>query len=107
MPQYCTVNEYVSSQEISAYVENFPFGEPVVRFSLLSPVSVRFHELVRADGGSVRSGRAALAAKTGKKEDVLSKGRSFCVMKGDSRWNWQNEVVRNGKGRGMGGKALV
>jgi alkylated DNA repair protein alkB family protein 8 len=65
-PQYCIINEYVSSQGISAHV------------------------------------KAALAAKTGRKEDVLFPRRSLCVMRGDSRWKWQHEIVRSGKGRGVG-----
>lgn len=105
-PQYCIVNEYISSQGISPHVENFQFGEPVVGLSLLCPVNIRFRELVTADGGSVRSGKAALAAKTGRRADVLLKGRSICVMRGDSRWKWQHEIVRSCKGRGVGWKRV-
>lgn len=106
IPQYCIVNEYVEAQGISPHVENFQFGEPVVGLSLLSPVGMQFHELAKADGGSVRSGKAALAEKTGCREEVLLKGRSLCVMRGESRWKWQHEIRRSGKGRGAGWKRV-
>jgi alkylated DNA repair dioxygenase AlkB len=103
-PQYCIVNEYTGAQGISAHVENFSFAEPVVGLSLLCPVSMRFHEMVAPDGGSVRSGKAAQAAKTGRKADVVLPGRSLCVMRGESRWKWQHEICRVKKGRvGMDG----
>jgi alkylated DNA repair dioxygenase AlkB len=106
VPQYCIVNEYILSQGISPHVENFQFGEPVVGLSLLSPIDMRFHELTKADGGSVRSGKAAMAEKTGRKEDVWLKGRSLCVMRGESRWKWQHEIRRVAKGRGRGWKRV-
>lgn len=98
-PQFCIVNEYTGSQGISAHVENFSFAEPVVGLSLLSPVHMRFHEMTRPDGGSVRSGKAATAPKTGKREDVLLPGRSLCIMRGEARWKWQHEICRVKKGR--------
>jgi alkylated DNA repair protein alkB family protein 8 len=106
IPRYCIVNEYVSSQGISPHVENFQFGEPVVGLSLLSPVTMRFHEMVKPNGGSVRSGKAALAEKTGRKIDVTLRGRSLCVMRGESRWKWQHEIPRCEKGRGVGWKRV-
>lgn len=106
IPQYCIVNEYVDAQGISPHVENVSFAEPVVGLSLLSPVHMRFHELAQADGGSVRSGKAAKAKKTGRVEDVLLEGRSLCIMRGDSRWKWQHEVPRNRRGRGIGWKRV-
>lgn len=60
-PQYCIVNEYVEDLGISAHVENFLLGEPMVGLSMLSPVNMRFHELVKAEEGSVRSGTLAKA----------------------------------------------
>jgi alkylated DNA repair dioxygenase AlkB len=106
IPQYCIVNEYVDAQGISAHVENFLFAEPVVGLSLLSSVHMRFHELVREDGGSVRSGKAAKAEKTGRVEDVLLEGRSLCIMREDSRWKWQHEIPRSKRGRGSGWKRV-
>lgn len=106
IPQYCIVNEYVDAQGISAHVENFSFAEPVVGLSLLSPVHMRFHELTRENGGSVRSGKAAKAEKTGRVEDVLLEGRSLCVMRGESRWKWQHEIPRSRRGRGIGWKRV-
>ncbi|KAI9733752.1 MAG: hypothetical protein M1818_007166 [Claussenomyces sp. TS43310] len=105
-PQYCIVNEYHSNLGISAHVENFSFGEPVVGLSLLCPVSMRFHELEKPDGGSVRSGKAGTAKKTGKKEDIWLDGRSLCIMRGESRWKWQHEICRSAKGRGSGWKRI-
>ena len=58
-PQYCIVNEYVGSQGISAHTENFQFEEPIVGLSLLCACPIRFHELVKRDDGSMRSGKAA------------------------------------------------
>lgn len=102
IPQYCIVNEYREAQGISAHVENYSFGESVVGLSLLSPVAMRFHELAKLDGGSVRSGKAAKAEKTGRKEDIELPGRSLCVMRGESRWKWQHEILRSKKGRPPG-----
>ncbi|KUJ19034.1 uncharacterized protein LY89DRAFT_474803 [Mollisia scopiformis] len=106
IPQYCIVNEYLDDQGISAHVENFSFGEPVVGLSLLSPVYLRFHELKKEDGGSVRSGKAARAEKTGRVKDVHLEGRSLCVMRGESRWKWQHEILRTKKGRDLGWKRV-
>lgn len=101
-PQYCIVNRYVGNLGISAHTENFTFGQPVVGLSLLDSCSMRFHELVVPDGGSVRSGKAQKAARTGKFVDVVLPGRSLLVMNDDSRWKWQHEIVRNKKGRRPG-----
>ena len=105
-PQYCIVNEYIHNQGISAHTENFSFGEPVVGLSLLDACPIRFHELKQAFDGSVRSGKAAKAGKTGRKVDVEMPGRSLLVMRGDSRWKWQHEIVKSGKGRGRGWKRV-
>ena len=105
-PQYCIINEYIGSQGISAHTENFQFGEPVVGLSLLSASSIRFHELMKPFDGSVRSGKAASADKTGKRIDVQLPGRSLLVMEGESRWKWQHEILRSKKGRGAGWKRV-
>lgn len=105
-PQYCIVNEYTGDLGISAHTENFQFGEPVVGLSLLSPCQIRFHELVGPFDGSVRSGKAAQAQKTGRVVDVHLPSRSLLVMNGPSRWTWQHEIVRSAKGRGPGWKRL-
>ncbi|CAF9940177.1 MAG: hypothetical protein HETSPECPRED_002190 [Heterodermia speciosa] len=101
-PQYCIVNEYTENLGIAAHTENFQFGEPVVGLSLLSSCPIRFHELKRAFDGSVRSGKAAKAERTGKVVDVQLPGRSLLVMTGESRWSWQHEIVRSSRGRGLG-----
>lgn len=106
IPQYCIVNEYTGNQGISAHTENFQFGEPVVGLSLLSACPIRFHELTKPFDGSVRSGKAGKAEKTGKREDVWLPRRSLMVMKGESRWRWQHEILRSGKGRGVGWKRV-
>ena len=100
-PQYCIVNEYTGNLGISAHTENFQFGEPVVGLSLLSSCPIRFHELARPFDGSVRSGKAAKAERTGKVVDVQLPGRSLLVMSGESRWSWQHEIVRSSRGRGL------
>lgn len=105
-PQYCIVNEYTGNLGISAHTENFQFGEPVVGLSLSSPGNIRFHELVAPFDGSVRSGKAAQAQKTGHVVDVHLPPRSLLVMNGPSRWNWQHEIVRSAKGRGAGWKRI-
>ncbi|KAL8803500.1 MAG: hypothetical protein Q9200_006180 [Gallowayella weberi] len=105
-PHYCIVNEYTKKLGISAHTENFQFGEPVVGLSLLSPCPIRFHELVEPFDGSVRSGKAAKAEKTGRVVDIQLPPRSLLVMKGLSRWSWQHEIVRSGKGRGPGWKRV-
>ena len=101
-PQYCIVNEYTDNLGISAHTENFQFGEPVVGLSLLSACPIRFHELTKPFDGSVRSGKAGKAEKTGRQMDVDMLGRSLLVMRGESRWKWQHEIVRSTKGRGLG-----
>ena len=105
-PQYCIVNEYTDNLGISAHTENFQFGEPVVGLSLLSACPIRFHELTKPFDGSVRSGKAGKAEKTGRKVDVDMPGRSLLVMSGESRWKWQHEIVRSAKGRGVGWKRV-
>ena len=98
-PQYCIVNQYTGNLGISAHTENFTFAQPVVGLSLLNSCSMRFHELVIPDGGSVRSGKAQEAARTGKFIDVVLPGRSLLVMNDDARWKWQHEILRSKKGR--------
>ena len=105
-PQYCIVNEYTDNLGISAHTENFQFGEPVVGLSLLSACPIRFHELTKPFCGSVRSGKASKAEKTGRKVDVDMPGRSLLVMNGESRWKWQHEIIRSAKGRGVGWKRV-
>lgn len=99
-PQFCIVNEYAGKLGISAHTENFQFGEPVVGLSLSSACPIRFHELTEPFNGSVRSGKAAQARKTGRIVDVQLPPRSLLVMKGPSRWSWTHEIVRSAKGRG-------
>ena len=101
-PEYCIVNEYTQNQGISAHVENFRFDEPVCGLTLGDGDFIRFHELENADDGSVRSGKARLARRTGRRVDVWLPCRSLCVMRGDSRWRWQHEIVRGRRGRGNG-----
>jgi len=105
-PQYCIVNEYTGNLGISAHTENFSFGEPVVGLSLLSDCPMRFREMTKPDGGSVRSGKAAKAEKTGRMVDVPLRGRSLVVMTGEGRWKWQHEIMRSAKGRGPGWKRV-
>ncbi|MCJ1431588.1 hypothetical protein MMC27_000943 [Xylographa pallens] len=101
-PQYCIVNHYDGNLGISAHTENFSFAQPVVGLSLLSPCAMRFHELVTPDGGSVRSGKAQKARRTGRHVDVMLPSRSLVVMNDDARWKWQHEITRSRKGRGPG-----
>ncbi|KAI4123824.1 MAG: hypothetical protein LQ338_005084 [Usnochroma carphineum] len=105
-PQFCIVNEYTGNHGISAHTENFQFGEPVVGLSLLSACSIRFHELAEPFDGSVRSGKAAKAQKTGRVVDVQLPPRSLLIMNGPSRWSWQHEIVRSAKARGPGWKRV-
>lgn len=105
-PEYCIVNEYTGDLGISAHTENFRFGEPVVGLSLLSSCPIRFHELESPFDGSVRSGKAAQAQKTGRVVDVHLPSKSLLVMNGPSRWSWQHEIVRSAKGRGPGWKRV-
>lgn len=106
LPQYCIINEYTGAQGISAHTENFQFGEPVVGLSLLSVCPIRFIELTRPFDGSVRSGKAGKADKTGKKIDVELPGKSLLVMNGESRWKWQHEILRSKRGRRDGWKRV-
>ena len=101
-PQYCIANHYDGNLGISSHTENFSFAQPVVGLSLLSSCAMRFHELVTPDGGSVRSGKAQKAHRTGRRVDVMLPGRSLVVMNDDARWKWQHEIVRSRKGRGAG-----
>jgi alkylated DNA repair dioxygenase AlkB len=98
-PGYCIVNEYLSSHGISAHVENYTFGEPVCSLTLHDGDHLRFHELSAPNDGSVRSGKAARAQRTGRKVDVWLAPRSLAVMRGDARMVWQHEVVRGKRGR--------
>ncbi|KAK8209186.1 hypothetical protein M8818_003881 [Zalaria obscura] len=96
-PEYCIVNEYLPGQGISAHVENFRFGEPVCSLTLAGGDSMRFHELSAAHDGSVRSGKAATAPRTGLRKDVWLASRSLVVLRGDARSKWQHEIVRGRK----------
>lgn len=93
-PAYCIVNEYLPGQGISAHVENFRFDEPVCSLTLAGADSMRFHELERAHDGSVRSGKASSAPRTGRREDVVMDRRSLIVLRGDARSTWQHEIRR-------------
>ena len=106
IPQYCIVNEYIGSQGISAHTENIQFSEPVIGLSLLSEGQIRFTEMTKPYDGSVRSGRASKAAKTGNVKDVRLPGRSLLVMRGESRWKWQHEIPRSRTGRGPNWKRV-
>lgn len=96
-PEYCIVNEYKSGHGISAHVENFRFGEPVCSLTLSDADSMRFHELSAAFDGSVRSGLAAKAPRTGRKVDVYLPRRSLLVLRRDARSSWQHEITRGRK----------
>ena len=98
-PEYCIVNEYTDNQGISAHVENFKFGEPVCGLTMGNGDWMRFHELTRPDDGSVRSGKAAKAERTGHKQDVWLPPRSLLVMRRDARSNWQHQICRSWRGR--------
>lgn len=64
---------------------------------------MRFHELVAEDDGSVRSGKAGKAERTGRKVDVWLDRRGLVVMRGEARRKWQHEIVRGRKsGKGDG-----
>ena len=102
LPQYCIVNHYTGNLGISAHTENFSFAQPVTGLSLLDSCLMRFHELVTPDGGSVRSGKAQTASRTGRYVDVMLPGRSLVVMNDDARWKWQHEIVKSRKGRNIG-----
>lgn len=96
-PQYCIVNEYLHGQGISAHVENFRFDEPVCSLTLAGGDYMRFHELRSAHDGSVRSGKASTAPRTGVRKDVWLERRSLAVLTGDARSKWQHEIVRGRK----------
>lgn len=96
-PEYCIVNEYHPGQGISAHVENFRFGEPVCSLTLAGADDMRFHQLNEAHDGSVRSGKASVAPRTGRKTDVRLDRRSLVVLRGDARSKWQHEIVRGRK----------
>lgn len=98
-PEYCIVNEYRDNNGISAHVENFRFGSPVCGLTLSQGDFMRFHELVKADDGSVRSGKAGMAVRTGRKIDVWMPRRSLLLMQGEARVKWQHEIVRSKRGR--------
>lgn len=92
-PEYVIVNEYLNKQGISAHTENFSFHSPVLGLSLGSTDVIRFRELAEAFDGSVRSGKAGRAPRTGKVVDVSVKAGGLCIMSGPSRWNWQHEIT--------------
>ena len=96
-PEYIIVNEYLPGHGISAHVENFRFDEPVCALTLGDRDHLRFHELVEENDGSVRSGKARQAKRTGRKVDVWLPSRSLLVMRGEARWKWQHEIVRGRK----------
>jgi len=98
-PEYCIVNEYKDRQGISAHVENFRFKSPVCGLTLSQGDWMRFHELTYPNDGSVRSGKASQAERTGRVKDVLMPRRSLLVMEGEAREKWQHEVVRSKRGR--------
>jgi len=100
-PEYCIVNEYLPGHGISAHVENFRFDEPVCSLTLGDGDFMRFHELAQPDDGSVRSGKAAKAPRTGRKKDVWLPSGSLVVLRREARWRWQHEIVR-GKSKGKG-----
>ncbi|KAG8628614.1 hypothetical protein KVT40_004487 [Elsinoe batatas] len=98
-PDYCIVNEYLPGQGISAHVENFRFGEPVCSLTLVGQDTIRFHELETAHDGSVRSGKASSAPRTGRREDVVTGKRSLLILRGDARSTWQRRPGPKGDGR--------
>ena len=100
-PAYCIVNEYKAGHGISAHVENFRFGEPVCGLTMAGDDEMRYYELHGDDDGSVRSGKAGQAKRTGRKVDVALKRRELLVMTGPSRRSWQHEIVR-GKTKAKG-----
>ncbi|KAF4555160.1 Hypothetical protein D9617_3g022320 [Elsinoe fawcettii] len=95
-PEYCIVNEYLPGQGISSHVENFRFAEPVCSLTLAGSDTMRFHELEAAHDGSVRSGKASSAPRTGRREDVVMDRRSLLILRGDARSTWQHEIRRAG-----------
>jgi len=103
---FCIVNEYIDNQGISAHVENFRFDEPVCALTLRDGDFMRFHELVVEDDGSVRTGKARQATRSGKRVDVFLPSKSLLVMTGEARRKWQHEIVRSRKGRGNAWKRV-
>lgn len=99
VPEYCIVNEYREAQGISAHVENFRFKSPVCGLTLCAGDWMRFHELVKPDDGSVRSGKAGQAERTGIKRDIWMPRRSLLVMSDDARSKWQHEILRSRRDR--------
>ena len=69
---------------------------------LLRDCEMHFDELVIPNGGSVRSGKAQKANRTGRLFNVLLSGRSLVVMNGDAWWRWQHGILRTSKRRGLG-----
>lgn len=64
---------------------------------------MRFYELAGEHDGSVRSGKAREAERTGRKVDVVLERRGLVVMTGEARRKWQHEIVRGRvKGKGVG-----
>lgn len=100
-PEYCIVNEYRAGHGISAHVENFRFGEPVCGLTMAGADEMRFYELEGDDDGSVRSGKAGQAKRTGRKVDIGLKRRELMIMNGPARRSWQHEIVR-GKTKAKG-----
>jgi len=96
-PEFCIVNEYLPGQGISAHVENFRFDEPVCSLTLAAGDHMRFHELGEEHDGSVRSGRAGTAPRTGLRQDVWLERRSLVILRGEARSKWQHEIVRGRK----------
>jgi len=82
-PAFCIVNEYLPGHGIAAHVENFRFDAPVCSLTLGDGDFMRFHELASADDGSVRSGKAAQAPRTGKNKHVWLPSGSLAVLSGD------------------------
>lgn len=99
LPEYCIVNEYKSSQGISAHVESVTFDEPVCSLTLSSGCYMKFHELEHDHDGSVRSGKSRLVKRTGRGYETWLEGRSLLVLRGEARRRWQHEIGRNRKGR--------
>ena len=100
----CHRNEYTSTLGISAHIENFRFDEPVCALTIGDGDSMRFHELSSPHDGSVRTGKAATAPRTGRRVDVWLPSRSLLVMTGEARWKWQHEIVRGRKRVGASGE---
>lgn len=98
-PEYCIVNEYKDNQGISPHVENFRFKSPVCGLTLSQGDHMRFRQLERPDDGSVRSGKAGQAPRTGVIKDIWMPRRSLLVMTAEAREKWQHEIPRSRRGR--------